>query len=277
MGFIDAHTHVWTQDFDQYPIHADFSPEDMKPPTFTPWEMFSHCTASDVDRVVLIQMSFYKYDNSYMLDTIAQWPEIFRGVAIVDRTRPDLADEMRRLREGGVRGFRICPDGADPQGWLSEGEYGPMLSAAADLDMAICPLIDPEYLPAVGSACDRRPGVNFVVDHLSRIGADGPIQQQHLDALCDLASCPSCFVKVSAFYALGEKTPPHRDLIPMIKQVYEAFGAGRLMWASDCPYQVDNETYEDGLSLVRDHLDFLTDDECEMMLAGTAQGLFFAD
>lgn len=82
-------------------------------------------------------------------------------------------------------------------------------------------------------------------------------------------------VKVSAFYALGEKKPPHLDLTPMVKRVYEAFGTQRLMWASDCPFQVMNETYEDSLALVRERLEFLTSEDKEWILRKTAEEFFW--
>ena len=249
----------------------------MKPPTFTPEELFAHCKPSGVDRVVLIQMSFYGFDNSYMLDTIESWPEVFRGVAIVDHTRPDLGEEMSRLRERGVRGFRVYQRVTDPPTPLDGDAYRQLCQLAGELGMALCALVDPERLPEIARAAAAFPGTAFVVDHLARIGAGRPIEQAHIDALCALARYPNCFVKVSAFYALGDKRPPHDDLIPMIRQVYEAFGPDRLMWASDCPYQVDNETYEDGISLVRDRLEFLTDDDKAALLTENAQRVFFAD
>jgi predicted TIM-barrel fold metal-dependent hydrolase len=82
-------------------------------------------------------------------------------------------------------------------------------------------------------------------------------------------------VKVSAFYALGEKKPPHLDLAPLIKRVHEAFGPKRLMWGSDCPFQVQSETYSDSISLLRDHLDFLSTEDKEWMLHRTAEETFF--
>ncbi len=48
----------------------------------------------------------------------------------------------------------------------------------------------------------------------------------------------------------------------MIRRVRDAYGAQRLMWASDCPYQVQGEhRYEPSIALVRDRLDFLSDEE----------------
>ena len=44
MSFIDAHVHVWTDDFARYPLAPGYRVEDMKPPTFTriaPWTVLS--------------------------------------------------------------------------------------------------------------------------------------------------------------------------------------------------------------------------------------------
>lgn len=275
MPFIDAHVHVWNQDLERYPLAPEFAPENMAPPTFTPSELFSHAKASGVDRIVLIQMSFYGFDNSYMLDAIARWPDVFGGVAVIDHAADDAADVMAQLRQKGVRGFRIQPRGASPADWLSDDAYRRMCGVAGELGMAICPLIDPEYLPAVGRAAQAFPQTTFVVDHLGRIGIGGRIEQAQIDDLCALSEHANCLVKVSAFYALGQKRPPHEDLIPMIRQVYQSFGAERLMWATDCPFQVGNETYEDSISLVRDRLEFLTEADKESILTRTAERVFF--
>lgn len=275
MGYVDAHVHVWTQDFERYPLAPGFTPDHMKPATFTPEELLAHCGPSGVDRIVLIQMSFYGFDNSYMLDMIAARPEVFRGVAVIDHTQAEAADVMARLRAQGVRGLRVQPRGADAATWPAGDDYRAILAAAGDLGMAVCPLIDPEWLPAVGRAAEAFRGTTFVVDHLARIGASRPIAQADIDALCDLAKWPNCNVKVSAFYALGAKRPPHDDLMPVIRQVWEAFGADRLMWASDCPYQVQDETYEDGIAPVRDRLAFISADDRAALLARTAERVFF--
>lgn len=275
MGYIDAHSHIWDQDFDRYPILPEYDPAAIRPITFTPQELFAHCQPCGVDRVVLIQMSYYGFDNSYMLDAIARWPETFRGVAVIDHSQAEVAEEMARLREGGVRGLRVQPGGAAPVDWLEDGEWRRFLGIAGELDMAVCPLIDPEYLPAVGRAAHAFPDTTFVIDHLGRVGCGRPMEQQDIASLCALGYCPNCNVKVSAFYALGKGDPPYDDLVPIIHQVYDAFGAARLMWATDCPYQVLHSSYEDSLALVRDGLDFLSDEDRALMLEGTAARVFF--
>ncbi len=47
------------------------------------------------------------------------------------------------------------------------------------------------------------------------------------------------------------------------------------MWASDCLFQIPNGPYEDSIALVRDRLDFLSPEDREWILRGTAEAVFF--
>jgi predicted TIM-barrel fold metal-dependent hydrolase len=274
---IDAHVHVWTPDLDRYPIHSSFQPADMKPASFTPEELFAHTRPNGVARVVLIQMSFYRFDNRYMTDVMAQHPGVFSGVAVIDEHAKHPAQTMRDLAARGVRGFRIHPGNQPVAAWIGSDGMKAMWAAAADQGLAICPLINPEALPAIADMCKRFPRTRVVVDHFARIGIDGQVRPEQLEDLCRLAEFPNTFVKTSAFYALGKKQPPYTDLGPMIRRVLDAFGAERLMWASDCPYQVDpGHNYADSINLIRERLDFLNADQRKWLLRGTAEKVFFA-
>jgi predicted TIM-barrel fold metal-dependent hydrolase len=275
MAHIDAHVHVWTPDTTRYPLAPGFTKENMKPPSFTAEQLFAHCKPEGVDRIVLIQMSFYRFDNSYMLDTMKRLPGVFGAVGIVDSTKERPDDDMAKLAKAGVRGFRVrLPDPPDPK-WLETPGYERMFLYAADRKLAICPLMDPRGLPSLSRMCARFPHTRVVIDHFCRIGIDGEIREADVAALCKMADYPEVRVKISAFYALGQKKPPHEDLVPMFKKLHAAFGAKRLMWASDCPFQVDNESYKDSISLVRDRSPWLTADEREWMLRKTAEEVFF--
>ena len=83
-------------------------------------------------------------------------------------------------------------------------------------------------------------------------------------------------MKLSAFYGIGDRRPPYDEAVPMIRRVYDAFGPERLMWASDCPYQLFGENaYEASIALVRDGIDFLTPAGRQWVLRKTAERVFF--
>lgn len=275
MKYIDAHVHVWTDNFDRYPLYPPFQESDMNPKTFYPEALLTHAEPSGVNRIVLIQMSYYQFDNTYMLDVMEGYPGVFSGIALVNWEAERADETMLQLAEQGVRGFRIYPTDTPIENWLDGSGFEQMFAAAAAHNLAICPLINPDALPALSKQCERFPDTPVIIDHLSRIGADQPICEAHIDQLCAMAQHPKVMVKVSAFYALGKKAPPYDDLEPLIRRVYEAFGSERLMWASDCPFQVVDHTYEDSIALVRDRLDFLSETDKEQILRKTAEDFFF--
>ncbi len=275
-NLIDAHVHVWTDRLTEYPIAPTFKPADMQPAAFLPETLLSHCRPHRVERIVLIQMSYYQFDNRYMLDVIARNPEIYSGIAVIDETASGVTRRVHDHARRGVTGFRIHPGDQDLQRWISSPGMAELWATCADQRLAICPLINPVALPLIEQMCRRFPRTNVVIDHFARIGIDGTLPNDQIDQLCRLATFKQVYIKTSAFYALGAKRSPYTDLIPMIRRVRDAYGANRLMWGSDCPFQVaDGHQYGDSLALIRDRIDFLSRDEREAILRNTAAQLFF--
>jgi predicted TIM-barrel fold metal-dependent hydrolase len=278
MGFIDAHVHVWTPDTAHYPLAAGYKKEDMKPPSFTPEELFKHTRAAGVDRVNLIQMSFYGFDNSYMLDMIKMYDDVFVGTAVVDPLGKEPERLMGDLAKKGVRAFRIHPklSKEPPEKWLRPEGYGKMFAAAARNNQALSCLIDPDGLPELDRMCSDHADAPVIIDHLCRIGVDGTIRDKDVDALCAMAKHKKVLLKVGAFYALGKKKPPYDDLAPLIQKAVKAFGPERCLWESDSPFQVQGDhAYKDSLDLVAKRLDFLGADDREWLLRKTAEKFFF--
>jgi predicted TIM-barrel fold metal-dependent hydrolase len=260
----------------------------MKPRRFTPEELFKHSKPAGVDRINLIQMSFYSAkdlssekvyvsDNKYMLDMIALYPDVFVGTAVIDPHQEAPDKEMTALAKKGVRAFRIHPKLSKqaPAKWLEPEGYAAMFTAGAKNNQAMSCLIDPDGLPEVERMCKKYPDTPVIIDHLCRIGANGTIADKDVDALCALAAHKKVMVKVGAFYALGKKEPPYSDLAPMIEKVVKAFGPKRCMWESDCPFQVDMHKYQDSLDLVAKRLEFLSKEDREWLLWRTAEAFFF--
>ena len=243
---IDAHVHIWTSDTEKYPLHSNYKKEDMDPATFTAEELFGHCRASGVNRINLIQMSFYYTDHSYMLDMMEEHPDNFVGTGVL----PDVLDEK------------------------SQVPAEMMVELSAKRCYAF--LMNPGDMPEVGRMCGKHPDTPVIIDHLARIGANEPVKDEQVDELCRLAKHKNIQVKVGAFYALGDAKPPYTDLLPMIERVVDAYGPDRCMWESDCPYQVqDPHTYDDSVALIRDHADFLSASDKEKILVTTAETFFF--
>lgn len=280
LPWVDAHSHIWPPDVDKYPLAPGQTKKDLDPPSFTDQELLRVARPEGVGRVVLIQHSVYHlWDNSYLVDAVKRQPKLFRVQGMVDDHKPDPKAAMKKLLPLGVTGFRITPfvrpKDEQPK-WLDTPGMAEMWTTAAETRQAMCPLINPSDLAALDAMCGKHPDTPVVVDHFGRVGADGEIRDDDVKVLCHLARHKHTHVKVSAFYALGQKKPPYDDLVPMIRRLLDSFGPKRLMWASDSPYQLQGvNSYKASIGLVRDRLDFLSKADREWLLAKTAEAVFF--
>lgn len=275
MGFVDAHTQIWTADTKRYPLAKNAVPRKNYQKDFSPEILLRHARPSKVDRIVLVQALIYGKDNSYILDVMHRFPKIFRSVAIVDKNTSSIVDEMSHLHELGVSGFRVTSPENNCRGWLNQPYYEKMFSHAASTKQAICVSTNSSGLCELDRMCSVHPETIVVIDHMAKIGESEKIQDTQVKALCSLEKHPNIYIKISRFHSFGKRKPPHQDLIPTINHVIDAFGTDRVMWGSDSPFQVIHETYEDSISVVRDLLN-LSDKDQNLILGGTADKIFFA-
>lgn len=276
-AWVDAHSHIWSREVDRFPLAKGQTVADLKPSSFTAEECLKLAATEGVGRVVLIQHHIYHgWDNSYLIDAASRYPDRFRVVGMIDDTQPHPDKKLRELLSSRVTALRITSliRGADQ--WLAGPGMAALWKTAAETRQAMCCLINPQDLPSVDRMCSANPETPVVIDHFARIGMDGEIREADLKNLCGLAKHRHTHVKLSAYYALGKKQAPYKDMLPMIQRLVEAFGPQRLMWASDCPYQVQGgHTYRDSIALLRDHAPFLSADDKQWLLKKTAEKVYF--
>lgn len=274
--WIDAHSHIWTTDLKKYPLRNNQPVEVLAPKSFTDEELMEIARPEGVGRAVLIQHHpYHGFDNSYLIDTWKKHPDRFRIVGQIDDAKPGCDRLMKEMLKTGVTGFRIGPRDDAPK-WLASDGMQLMWKTAAETRQSMCCLIGASNLPKLDAMCQKFPETPVVIDHFARIGEDGQIRDTDVDTLCKLAAHKLITVKISAYYAFGMKKPPHLEMVPMIKRLCETYGPSRLMWASDCPYQLTApNTYKDSITLIRDHIDFVTPEERRALLRTTAESVFF--
>ena len=272
-GHIDAHSHIWTDEVNHFPLAPGKTVADLKPRTFTPKTLIALGKTEGVTRHVLISHGpYHGYNNDYYIYAAKKYPGVFAIVGAMNPGLDRIPARMRTNRRLGITGYRIKPN--SNVDWLQADPMVAMWRTGAAERIAMCPLIDPKYIADLGPMGEQFPDTIVVIDHCARIDTQ---HKAELNELCALAKHSNVHVKISAFYAFGAKQPPYLEQAPKIKRLYEAFGPERLMWASDCPYQLENgNTYAASIALVRDQLDFLTNDDKDLLLRRTAQKVFFS-
>src|SRR5437764_2826718 len=100
-GACDCHVHVFG-DAKQFPFAAERS---YTPPEATVADLRDLQTALRFDRVVIVQPSVYRTDNSCTLDGMRQLGARARGVAVIDKDTS--ANALDAMTATGVRGVRL--------------------------------------------------------------------------------------------------------------------------------------------------------------------------
>ncbi|MGW2385867.1 amidohydrolase family protein [Streptomyces sp. NPDC001658] len=234
---VDAHHHVWdlsVRDQDwigpDSPIRRDFTVADLAP----------EARAAGVDRTVLVQTITVPEETPEFLALAAAHALIAGVVGWTDLTRPDIADELARLRElpGGryLKGIRHQVQGEPDPDWLLRPDVRRGLAAVAEAGLVYDLVVLPHQLRACAKAAAALPQLTFVLDHLGKPPiASGALEPWAADVRA-LAAHPNTVCKLSGM--VTEADPASwtvDDLRPYADAVLDAFGPARLMFGSDWP------------------------------------------
>ncbi len=271
---VDAHIHVWTDDFARYPLAPRVRAEDLWHPTFTPEEYFSYSRTVGNVRINLVQMIWYWYDHSYILDLIAGDPETFAGTGMINLDDPEPDRTMLELSRQGCFAFR------EPSSELDHPAFEKMFAAGAEHELALSFNMQVDLLPDLDRLCTRFPETPVILDHVCHVGIrETDYCEEDLEALLRFARHENVMLKIGPLQALCSRRAPYLDVLPLIQRVVEAYGAHRCMWESDSggPIEMEDPMTDNpaAVDLIRDHANFLSPAEKGAILWGTAQRFFF--
>lgn len=263
---IDPHVHVWKSD-PRFPWAKETT--NLPPRDATPEMLLELMKKHGVEKTVIIQVIYYRYDNSYLLSVLRQYPQYFQGVARVDPLNPAAPDHLSQLTEQGFRGVRLSPASDASGDWIRGPLMPPLWKRCEQLKVPMTILAPITRMPDIGRLADQFPDLTIVIDHM----ADCPVDQpQELEKLIALKRHPKLFVKVSHTWSLSRQPYPWLDAQEHVKRLHQAFGPERLMWATDWPMiEMRGARYEQALTVVRDDMKFLNARDKEWILSRTIE------
>ncbi|WP_328492542.1 amidohydrolase family protein [Streptomyces sp. NBC_00414] len=277
-GVVDAHHHVWDlsvrdQDWiagpELAPLRRNFTVEDLAP----------EARAAGVSRGVLVQTVTVAQETPEFLALAESSDLIGAVVGWTDLTRPDVADELARLRElpGGrhLKGIRHQVQGEPDPEWLLREDVRRGLAAVAEAGLAYDLVVLPHQLPACARAAERHPDLTFVLDHLGKPSIATGEPEPWATGVRALAALPNTVCKLSGM--VTEADPRGwsvGDLAPYADTVLEAFGPGRLMFGSDWPVCTLVASYAEVVDIAARLTGKLGESEREEIFAGTATRVY---
>jgi L-fuconolactonase len=264
---IDSHVHVWKHD-PRYPFAPGAKPLARDA---TPEMLLDLMKANGVSRTVIIQVIYYRYDNSYLAHVLKRYPRYFQGVCRVDPLDPAAPEHLSRLTEEGFRGVRLSPSGDAAGDWIRGPLMPPLWKRCEELKVPMTILAPIGRMPDVGALIDRFPQLTLVIDHMADCPVDRPAE---LEKLIALRRHPRTFVKISHTWSLSRQPYPYLDAQEHAKRLYQAYGPQRLMWGTDWPLVEQTASYARALSVVRDEMKFLNAEDKRWILGGTVESVW---
>jgi predicted TIM-barrel fold metal-dependent hydrolase len=227
-GACDAHFHVFEPGYPHVPDPLYTFPDG------TVEAYLAMTAALGIERMVLVQPTFYGTDNSLLVDVLKRLGPHCGGVARIDEDTSDA--ELDGFHDVGVRAIRL--DLFARAGWPVDELIGYVRRMAAratprgwHLQFYTPGAVVRDLLPFLADLEDT-----FVIDHMGYMTEPDP---QFESRLLALLAQGSCWIKLSGAYRVA-KGKPLSSVAPLGRALVAA-RPDRLIWGSDWPHLPDGQ------------------------------------
>jgi len=278
VDIVDAHCHIISPDTDRYPRNpiGGKQSEWASSRPVTAEQLLDRMDQVGIGQAVLVQATTaYGYDNSYVIDSRRRWPDRFVAVGTFDPLAPDAGARLAEMiGDGGLVGVRLFTAGSTvaKQGeWFADPATEEFWTAAGEAGVPVCVQMRlGEATPQLVSVLERYPTVRVLLDHLGYPDIAASPKRAGADVAA-LARYPGLHLKLTHrnLERLRDAGPAAADFL---QPVVEAYGAGRILWGSNCP--AAEQPLAELVELAGDVLAVLPEATREDVFAGSARRLY---
>jgi predicted TIM-barrel fold metal-dependent hydrolase len=278
---IESHIHLFAGDPARFPYNsASYTP------TREPVEEYvKFVQEARIDHAVIVHPEPYQDDHRYLEYCLAHEPSqgFFKATCLFDPIDPETPKRMKALvqrnpgRIVALRIHEVHPAGTPSTKTglirdrdLKDPQMAVTWRAAHELGLAIQIHCIPHYAGQIAELATNFRQTPIILDHLARPGQGTP---QEYEQVLKLAEFPLVYMKFSSTgVASASKQPfPHLDAKPLVKRVYESFGADKMIWGE---LGSNMNAFGQAVELFDVMFDFAPEPERAKICGLTAQKLF---
>jgi 2-pyrone-4,6-dicarboxylate lactonase len=230
-GSCDAHFHVFEPGYPSIPEPFYSFPEG------TIAQYLALAGFFGIDRMVLVQPTYYGTDNSLTIEALRRLGPRARGVV---RVEEDVSEgTLDAYHEAGVRAFRLdlFERSEQPAGEIAAyvGRMAKRATARGWHVQFYSPgTVIRDLLPFLADLEDT-----FVIDHMGYMIESEGATEADFERLLDVLRLGSCYVKLSGAYRIARDEP-----LPVVEPLGRALvqtRPDRLIWGSDWPHLTNGQ------------------------------------
>jgi predicted TIM-barrel fold metal-dependent hydrolase len=234
---IDTHVHL----FD--PTRFPYAPLATYKPPAQPLEPYAaFVRQAGIAHTIVVHPEPYQDDHRYLEYCFQHEPSpgFFKGTCLFDPIAPDTPARMEalvkklpgrivalRIHENHKPGTPPTASGAIRDRDMTAPAMRETWGKAHALGLAIQMHFIPYYAPQIGALAERFPQMPVILDHLARAGQGTP---DEYGQVLKLARLPRVYMKFSAVQYSSKAGYPYRDVQPLVRRTFDAFGSNRIIW-----------------------------------------------
>jgi predicted TIM-barrel fold metal-dependent hydrolase len=139
---------------------------------------------------------------------------------------------------------------------------------AHDLGLAVQMHLIPLHAPEIADLAREFSSTNVILDHLARAG-QGSLEQYN--RVLDMGKLPNVYMKYSGVRYSSKQEPPYRDVAPLIRRTFDAFGPDRMIWGG---LGMDMKEFRENSATLDTLFDFASAADRAKIRGGNAARLF---
>jgi predicted TIM-barrel fold metal-dependent hydrolase len=183
--------------------------------------------------VVVHAAGAYGTDNGSMLDALAAFGPMARGIAVVDTNVSDA--ELRRMDALGVRGIRVNLVFA---GGVTVEMIEPLAHRIHELGWHLQLSMPAEATVQLKDVLPKLP-TPIVFDHIARIPPAPGVSHPAFKVVLGLIDRGRTWVKLSGAYLLSKVGPPTYADTGAVARAFAQAAPERMLWASNWPHPTE--------------------------------------
>ncbi len=227
-------------------------------------ELLHEMSAAGVERVVIVTPSWNPDGNEYPLAAAHAFPNRFHVMGLFDTSKPPdpalIANWKKRPGMLGIRLFLGRPQG---RAWMTDGSADWFWPAVERAGIPVM-IFAAGMMPALANVAAKYPHLRLCIDSLGVPGdVIGLPAFEHFDEVLAMAKYPNIVIKAESVPFLSGEPYPYRNLHPILRRTYDAFGPERMFWGSD--FTLLKTPYRDCVRFMTE-LDWLPERDLQLIM-----------
>jgi predicted TIM-barrel fold metal-dependent hydrolase len=261
---VDAQVHLWKAAAPQRPWPPGGAARAQLPEPFTYEKLLPMMNEAGVDRAVIVPPSWEGDRVDYALEAAKRYPDRFAVMGRIPLNDKALAARLATWKQQpGMLGLRVTFLRSQAS-WLTDGTAEWFWPAAEKAGIPVMFLAT--RIAELGRIAERHPQLTLIIDHMGLSGetVNAGKRTAMIQQTVGLAKYPNVSVKLSSAPAY---TPyPFRDMTPIIRSCFDAYGPQRCYWGTDITNSLAKATYQQRIVHFTQELGFLSEEDKDWVM-----------